>query len=83
MEALFFTVAAAWLRSRRALRGALAGRRIAVASFGTLTGRRRGRLVGWAGSAWHHSPLLLAQERLVQAAQAQPPNAPSKLTMSP
>ena len=50
MEALFFTAAAPRLRIRLALHGALqvAGRRIAGASFGT--GRRRGRLVGWATS---------------------------------
>ena len=41
---------AAWLRSRRALHDALAERRIAGASFGTLTGRMRGKLVGWAGT---------------------------------
>ena len=40
--------AAARLRSRWARHGSLAGRRIAVASFGTLTGRRRGSLVGGA-----------------------------------
>ena len=38
------------LRSRWARHGALAGRRIAVASVGTLTGKRRGRLVGGAGT---------------------------------
>ena len=37
----------AWLRSRRARHGAL---RIAGASFGTLTSRRRGRLIGGAGT---------------------------------
>ena len=40
MEALFFIAAAALLRSRSAAHCALAGRRIAGASFGTLTGRR-------------------------------------------
>ena len=46
----FSSAAAAWLGSRRARHGALAGRRIAGASFGTLTGRRRGRLVSGAGT---------------------------------
>ena len=50
VEALFFIAAAALLRSRSAAHCALAGRRIAGASFGTLTGRRLGRLVGGAGS---------------------------------
>ena len=49
-EALVFTAAAAWLRSRRARHGALVGRKIAGTSFGTLIGRRRGRLVGGAGT---------------------------------
>ena len=46
----FSSAAAAWLRSRRALHCALAGCRIAGASFCTLTGLRRGRLVCWAGT---------------------------------
>ena len=46
----FSSAAAAWLGSRRAQHGALAGRRIAGAVFGTLTGRRRGRLVSGAGT---------------------------------
>ena len=71
MEALFFTAAAAWLRSRLALHGTLTGHRITGISLGTLTGSRRGRLVGRAGSARHHSQLLLAQELLVLAAPAQ------------
>ena len=49
MEALFFNAAAAWLKSRSAQHGALVGRRIG-ASFGTVTGRRHGRLVGGAGT---------------------------------
>ena len=66
----FSSAAAAWLRSSRARHGALAGRRIAVASFGTLTGRRRGGLIGGAGTIliW-----LLAQERLVPAEGAVAP----------
>ena len=44
----FSSAAAASLRSRRALHGALAWRRIAGTSIGTLTGRRRGRLIGGA-----------------------------------
>ena len=64
MEAFFFTAAAARLRIQLARHGALAGRRIAGASFGTLTGRRRGRLGG------HHFFRLLAQERLTPAAPA-------------
>ena len=50
MEVYFSSAAAAELRSRRARRGALAGRRIAGDSFGTLTGRRRGRLLSGAGA---------------------------------
>ena len=46
----FSSAAAAWFGSRRALHGALAGRRIAGASFGTLTCRRRGKLVSGAGT---------------------------------
>ena len=46
----FSSAAAAWLRSSRALHGALSWRRIACARFGPLTGRRRGRLVSWAGT---------------------------------
>ena len=46
MEALFIIRGGGLACSRRARHGALAGRRIAGASFGTLTGRRRGRLVG-------------------------------------
>ena len=46
----FSSAAAARLRGRLALHGALAGRRIAVASFGTLPGKRGGRLVGGAGT---------------------------------
>ena len=55
---LYFSFAeAAWLRSRRSRHGALAGpRRIAGASFGTLTGRRCE--AHWRGG--QHSPLLLA-----------------------
>ena len=44
------TASATWLRSRSAADGALAGRRIAGASFGTLAGRRRARFVGGAGT---------------------------------
>ena len=52
---LYFSSAAAdWLRNRRSRHGALAG-----ASFGTLTCRRRGMLVGT------YSPLLLVQKLLV------------------
>ena len=50
IEALFFTAAAAQFRIRLARHGALAGRRMAGASFGTLTSRRRGSLVGGAGT---------------------------------
>ena len=50
MEALFFIAAEAWLRSRSAVHGAFAGCRIVGPSFGILTGRRRGRLVGGAGT---------------------------------
>ena len=46
----FLSVVATWLSSRRSRHGALAGRRIVGASFGTLTGRRRGRLVGGVGT---------------------------------
>ena len=46
VEALFFIAAAALLRSRSAAHCALAGRRIAGASFGTLTGRRRATVGG-------------------------------------
>ena len=60
----FSSAAAAWLRSRRALHSALAGR---CASFGTLTCSRRGRLVGGADTI----PLLLAQEWLTQAVPVQ------------
>ena len=67
MEALFFIWAVAWHRSHRARHGALA--RIAGASFGTLPGRRRGRLVGGAGTIL---PGCLAQEQLVLPAQVQP-----------
>ena len=65
----FSSAAAAWLRSRQAWRGALAGRRIAGASFATLTlqeaweARWRGRHLSGGG--------LLVQKRLLPAAQAQ------------
>ena len=52
---IIFTAAAAWLRSWRALHGALVtglvGRRIAGASFCTLTCQRRGRLMMLIGGA--------------------------------
>ena len=53
LDKLYFSsAAAAWLRSCRARHGALAWLRIAGLSFGTRTGtsRRRGRLLGGAGS---------------------------------
>ena len=46
----FSSATAAWLRSSWARHDALAGRRIAVASFGTLTCRRLGSLVSGAGT---------------------------------
>ena len=67
MEALFFTTAVAWLGSRRALHGALAGRKIAGASFSTLTGRRHVRLIGWEGTilpcCWRRSCWCLLRWR--------------------
>ena len=82
----FSSAAAAWLGSRRARHGALAGRRIAGASFGTLTGRRRGKLVGGAGTilpcCWCRSCWCLQRGRrcqcslveLISFAQMHPPS---------
>ena len=50
MEALFFIRGGGLACSRRARHGALAGRRIAGASFVTLTCRRRGKLISGAGT---------------------------------
>jgi len=50
MEALFIISGGGLACSRRARHGALAGRRIAGASFVTLTCRRRGKLISGAGN---------------------------------
>ena len=60
----FSSTVAAWLISRHLLHRA---------SFGTLTGRRRGNARRRGG---HHSPLLLAQELLVPAEGLAAPGQP-------
>ena len=97
-EFYFSSAAAAWLRSRRALHGVLAGRRIAGDSFGTLTGRRRGRLLSGAGAippaacagaadAGGACAVLMNSSplmmRLLQGWSERSTDAPSKPTMSP
>ena len=99
MEALFIIRGGGLACSRRARHGALTGRRIAGASFGTLTGRRRGRLVapfspaagagaaGAGGGAGGAGAALLSSSplltRLLQDWSERSPDTSSKPTMSP